>query len=75
MKKEKTIEEIFKELAESPKFQKAMKGLLSPLKQKSDSLTISSGDEKVEIKFEEIPQMKGTLEALNNLNPPRPEAW
>ena len=41
------------ELRKNPKIQKALRGILAPLKQSGDSLTISSGEESVKIDFEE----------------------
>ena len=38
-------EELLKRLASNPKIQKALKGLLKPLKQKGDTLTIKNGKE------------------------------
>ncbi len=41
-------EELIKKLAENPKIQEAMEGILSPLEQEGDSLTIKkqTGDEE-----------------------------
>ena len=50
---EKDLNKLAKELAKNPKIQKALRGILAPLKQSGDSLTISSGEESVKIDFEE----------------------
>ena len=48
------IQKIAKELLKNPKIKKALQGILAPLKEPGDSLTISSGDESVKINFDEI---------------------
>jgi len=45
---DKEQEELIKKLANNPKIQKAFEGLLAPLEQEGDSLTISFGEEKEE---------------------------
>ena len=53
MKKDE-LEKLVQELAKSKKIQKAMRGILAPLRQAGDSLTFSvEGEEPVEIKFED----------------------
>lgn len=39
-------QEIIEKIAKNPKIIKAVKGLLEPLKQEGDTLTISSGKEE-----------------------------
>lgn len=52
---EQEKQKIIKELATNPKIQKAIKGILAPLKQKGDSISFEvEGEEKVEIKFEDL---------------------
>ena len=54
MMSEKTIKEIAEEMLENPKIQKAVEGIMSPLEQKGDSLTI-------QVKREELKKQKGDL--------------
>ena len=50
----KEEQRILTELLRNKKIQKAMKGILAPLREKGDSLTFSvEGQEDVEIKFED----------------------
>ena len=51
------MNKIAEELLKNPKMQKALRGMLAPLKQTGDSLTISSGDESVKIDFEEVEKL------------------
>jgi len=48
------LTKIAKKLYKDPKIQEALRGILAPLQQKGDSLTIGTEDDKVEIKFEDI---------------------
>ena len=57
MNTKREMNKIAEELLKNPKMQKALRGILAPLKQAGDSLTISLGDESVKIDFEEVEKL------------------
>ena len=57
MEKEPQEKKEMEELLKNKKFRKAMKGILAPLQQEGDSLTISFGKESVKIDYKDIDKL------------------